>query len=91
MHAGDLADQGRLTEAIATLDRRGGRAESGPGASRPVWYALADLYERAGDLPKARALFLQIRRYDAGFADVAERLAALGYRPITIVTVTPSP
>ena len=35
-------------------------------------------YERAGDLPRARELFLRIRRYDAGFADVAERLAALG-------------
>ena len=43
-----------------------------------VWYALADLYERAGDLPKARELFLRIRRHDAGFADAAERLAALG-------------
>jgi hypothetical protein len=42
-----------------------------------LWYALADLYERAGDIPAARALFLRIRKHDAGFADVAERLAAL--------------
>ena len=42
-----------------------------------LWYALADLEERAGDVPRARALFQQVRRYDAEFADVAERLAAL--------------
>ena len=42
-----------------------------------LWYALADLYERAGDVPRARALFEQVRKFDAEFADVAERLAAL--------------
>ena len=76
--AGSLADQGRLTEAIATLDRRGGQPNRVQDHHVRVWYALADLYERAGDLPKARELFLRIRRYDAGFADVAERLASLG-------------
>jgi hypothetical protein len=43
-----------------------------------LWYALADLYERAGEIPKARDLFLKVRRQDASFADVAERLASLG-------------
>ena len=43
-----------------------------------LWYALADLYERAGDLPRARELFDRVREHDAAFADVAERLAALG-------------
>jgi hypothetical protein len=42
-----------------------------------VWYALADLYERAGEIPKARELFLRVRRHDAAFSDVAERLASL--------------
>ncbi len=76
--AGSLADQGRLTEAIATLDRRVGQPNRVHDHHVRVWYALADLYERAGDLPKARELFLRIRRYDAGFADAAERLATLG-------------
>jgi tetratricopeptide (TPR) repeat protein len=76
--AGSRADQGRLTEAIATLDRRGGTPNRVQDHHVRVWYALADLYERAGDLPKARELFLRIRSHDAGFADVAERLAALG-------------
>ena len=43
-----------------------------------LWYALADLEERAGNLPRARTLFDRVRRHDASFADVAERLAALG-------------
>ncbi len=43
-----------------------------------LWYALADLEERAGNIPRARMLFDRIRRHEAGFADVAERLAALG-------------
>jgi hypothetical protein len=42
-----------------------------------LWYALADLEERAGDVPRARALFEQVRAFDSSYADVAERLAAL--------------
>ena len=42
-----------------------------------LWYALADLYERAGEIP-GRANFLRVPTADASFADVAERLAALG-------------
>lgn len=76
--AGTRADEGRLTEAIAILDRRGGQPNRVQDHHVRVWYALGDLYERAGDLPKARELFLRIRRHDAGFADAAERLAALG-------------
>ena len=76
--AGARADQGRLTEAIATLDRRSPQSNRVQDHHVRVWYALGDLYERAGDLPKARDLFQRIRRHDASFADVAERLAALG-------------
>jgi tetratricopeptide (TPR) repeat protein len=76
--AGALADQGRLREAIALLDKRGGDLRHAQEHHLRLWYALADLTERAGDLPRARALFEQVRRHDPGFADVAERLAALG-------------
>jgi hypothetical protein len=38
---------------------------------------LADLCERSGDLPRARELFDRVRKRDAAFADVAERLVAL--------------
>jgi Flp pilus assembly protein TadD len=76
--AGALADEGRLDEAIGVL---------APAVSRPtrkpqlhhlrMAYALADLYERAGDLPRARDLFGRIAASDAGFVDVDARLRAL--------------
>jgi hypothetical protein len=40
-------------------------------------YALADLYERAGDLPKARELFGRVAASDEDFVDVQARLRAL--------------
>jgi tetratricopeptide (TPR) repeat protein len=76
--AGSLADRGRLRDAIATLERRGGDVRRVQEHHLRLWYALADLTERAGDLPRARELFGRVRRHDPAFADVAERLAALG-------------
>jgi tetratricopeptide (TPR) repeat protein len=76
--AGARADQGDLRGAIALL-------EAGPvDVRRPkehhlrLWYALAALYERAGDLPRARALLQRLVAEDPGFADAANRLAGLG-------------
>ncbi len=76
--AGSLADRGRLREAIALLERRGGNVKRPAEHQLRVWYVLADLSERTGDLPRARELFDRIRRADPSFADVAERLLALG-------------
>ncbi|MEW6477457.1 MAG: tetratricopeptide repeat protein [Actinomycetota bacterium] len=77
VYAGALADQGKLQEAIKVLER----APASPKRILPhhlrLWYALADLHERAGDIPAARALFRKISAQDPGFVDVAERLAAL--------------
>jgi tetratricopeptide (TPR) repeat protein len=75
--AGSLADRGRFTDAIAVL----ARAE--PDRARPKpwhlrsWYALADLYERAGDVPHARHLFGRLVARQPDFFDAAERLSAL--------------
>ena len=75
--AGALADQGKLEQAIKVLER----APANPKRILPhhlrLWYALADLQERAGDIPAARALFRKISAQDPSFVDVAERLAAL--------------
>jgi hypothetical protein len=70
--AGSLADRGRVDEAIELLL---------PAVNRPVrkpldrhlrqWYAIADLYERSGDLPRAREYFVKV------VSDVVERLASL--------------
>jgi hypothetical protein len=42
------------------------------------WYVLADLYERAGDHPRAREYFERVRRTDSDAYDVTERLRNLG-------------
>ncbi len=75
--AGALSDQGRLREAIRLL-------EGAPRAPRKPkvhhlrrWYALADLYERAGDSKRARRVFTQIREVDDQFGDVSDRIRAL--------------
>ncbi|HTW99279.1 MAG TPA: tetratricopeptide repeat protein [Acidimicrobiales bacterium] len=74
--AGALADAGRIDAGIALLE---------PPARKPIrsphdrhirqWYALADLYERSGDLPRARELFARVVAADPGLSDAAERLA----------------
>jgi len=44
----------------------------------PQWYALADLYERAGDLPRARELFARVASFSpVQLFDTEERLTAL--------------
>jgi tetratricopeptide (TPR) repeat protein len=76
--AGALADQGKVDEAIALLER--GRLTSKHPNEHHIrlWYALADLYERAGDIPRARELFRRVTSHEADFADAAERLSTLG-------------
>jgi tetratricopeptide (TPR) repeat protein len=76
--AGALADRGRLADAIGLLERAPTDVKRPRLHHLRTWYALADLYERAGDLPRARALFTTVLRQDADFADVAERLSGLG-------------
>ena len=78
VQAGSLADRGRVAEAIRLLERAP-KVPRRPGPHHlRRWYALADLYERAGDLARARRVFGQILEVDRQFGDVAERLAALG-------------
>ena len=69
MLAGSLADRGDVAGAIA-IAREGPDAAKRP---RPhhlrVAYALADLYERAGDVARARELFSWVAGQDPHFAD----------------------
>ncbi len=78
VHAGALADAGDVDAAIATLSRRSEKPKRVQVHHLRLWYALADLEERAGNIPRARSLFLQVSKADSSFADVAERLLALG-------------
>ena len=75
--AGSLADQGRLADAIKLLERATMDAKRPQVHHLRMWYSLADLYERAGDVPRAREMFTRITARDSEFVDVAERLAAL--------------
>ncbi len=75
--AGALADQGRIEEGLALLEK-GWRI---PSRARDHHlrraYALADLYERSGAEPRARELFIWVRNHDQQFADVAARVRSL--------------
>lgn len=76
--AGSLADQGRLDEAIRLLEQGRLTAKHPEDHHLRLWYALADLYERAGELPRARELFERVARHDPEFVDVVDRRRALG-------------
>ena len=76
--AGSLADQGDLAGAVVLLGKGFSLPKQPKDHQLRRAYALADLYERAGDLPQARELFGRIVRIEPDYLDAAERAAALG-------------
>ena len=75
--AGALADQGELASAIRLLSK-GFRLPKHPSEHHlRRAYALADLYERAGDVPQARSLFERILRVEPDFLDTSSRIESL--------------
>ncbi len=74
--AGARADRGDLSGAIQVLER-------GASITKPKehhlrqWYTLADLYERGGDVTRARDLFRKIEAADPETFDTSDRLRAL--------------
>ena len=75
--AGALADRGRLPEAIELLDKARAPARNPRPHHLRLWYALADLYERVGELPRARELFGRVAAVDPELYDAAERLSGI--------------
>jgi tetratricopeptide (TPR) repeat protein len=75
--AGALADQGRLHEAIELLAAGVKPTKRARTHHLRMAYALADLYERAGDLPRARDLFRRVADTEPEFVDVQARIHAL--------------
>ena len=76
--AGSLADRGRIDEAIALLGAAARNVRGPHERHVRQWYMLAaDLYERAGDVPRARELFGRVVAADPELSDAAERLAGL--------------
>jgi tetratricopeptide (TPR) repeat protein len=76
--AGALADAGRVQDAVQLLEQGPVEVRKPQEHHLRLWYALAALYERAGDLPRARALFGRLVSAAPDFADAADRLDAVG-------------
>jgi len=77
VYAGSLAERGDMRGAIALM----ARTASVPRRIKPhhlkQWYVLADLYDRAGDVRRARETFRRIAAVDPRYADVTQRIASL--------------
>lgn len=75
--AGSLADRGDIQGAIELMRK----SISTPRRVREYhlrqWYVLADLYDRAGDIQRAREFFSRVAAHDPEFADVRDRLAGI--------------
>jgi tetratricopeptide (TPR) repeat protein len=75
--AGALADQGEIRRAIQLLEKDWRFPKRPKEHHLRRAYALADLYERAGELPRARDLFQRVASADQDFADVTQRARSL--------------
>ena len=77
VYAGSLAERGDLRGAISLMTK----VAAVPRRIRPhhlkQWYVLADLYDRAGDVQRAREMFRRIASIDKRYSDVTARLASL--------------
>jgi tetratricopeptide (TPR) repeat protein len=76
--AGALADQGDLRGALKLMERAAGVPKKVREHHLRQWYVLADLHDRSGDIIRARRFFGMIAEVDPQFADVVDRLRALG-------------
>ena len=75
--AGSFGDRGRFGDAIKLLDRSHAKVTRPKSHHLGEAYALADLYERAGEVARARELFRWVTEHDPTFSDAAERCVAL--------------
>jgi tetratricopeptide (TPR) repeat protein len=75
--AGSLADRDDLSGAIRVLEQGWRMPRRVQEHHLRRAYALADLYERAGDVARARELFGRLATADPDFADVRTRLRSL--------------
>jgi tetratricopeptide (TPR) repeat protein len=77
VYAGALADRDDVPGAIGVIEP----ATRGIRKPRPhhlrLLYVLGDLYERAGEVPRARAAFDRVLATDADFGDARHRRRAL--------------
>ena len=74
------ADQKKYAEAIELLSRAGATKQLRNPSFRHVrlWYSLADIFDRAGDVGSARELFARVVIAEPEAYDAASRLTELG-------------
>lgn len=78
--AATWADQRRYDEAIELLTRAGAAKQLRNPSYRHLrlWYALGDVYDRAGDTTSARELFSRVVIAEPDAYDASDRLSELG-------------
>ena len=78
--AGAWADRREYDKAVEVLTRAGAlKSLRNPGYRHiRLWYALADVYDRAGDAAAAREMFARVVAAEPDAYDAAARLADLG-------------
>jgi tetratricopeptide (TPR) repeat protein len=75
--AGAMADRGDLDGAVRLLEAGMKPAKRLKPHHLRMLYVLADVVERAGDIPRARQLFNRVADADPAFVDVQSRIRAL--------------
>ena len=78
--AGALADQGDIGGALKLLLRVADAPKRVRDYHLKQWYVIGDLYDRSGDIVRARNFFKRVAAVDSRYADVSDRLATLGRR-----------
>src|SRR4051812_38812814 len=76
--AGAMADRGDLKGALKLMERGADVPKKIREHHLRQWYVIGDLHDRSGDIIKARRFFGMIAEVDRDFADVSDRLRALG-------------
>lgn len=74
--AGAMADQGDLQGAIRLLEKKWNRPKRAREYHLTRAYALADLYERVGDSPRAAELFSWVAAQNPHFSDAKQRASS---------------
>ena len=74
--AGSLSDRGELKDAIELMLKVAAIPRRVHEYHLKQWYVLGDLYDKAGNVQKAREFFQRVALHDKEYADVSERLAS---------------
>lgn len=75
--ASDLADQGEVAAAIQLLERGPVDVRKPREHHLRLWYVLGTLYERVGDIPRARQLLERVLDADPDFPGALDRWRSL--------------